>query len=287
MKASAVAAGALTLACLGATATQPTLSAGGSFGGDESDGGQYGFDVVQEEPGATGEVTTAGDGGEPAPEPHAVFSFPVLDTDPTTGEPCQGTRYAVADTPAEAQAASSEARARADAYYTSIDPADPPPPCDGVTIDLGEPPRIAAQRIADTLAPAAPFVQPDNRAITGIWSYLTTNIDSDFSDTVTVTLFGQDWLVDVDVVGEHTIDWGDGTVTTATGDGGPWHEGEPGPDDIAHGYIDTGDHSLVVTTDWTVTATLRATGTTATQSLSTTSDPVTIDVDEVRSVRDS
>jgi hypothetical protein len=241
--------------------------------------------VVDGRQGEDGSVkrVTGGDGVEPA----GTYPYRVLDTDPTTGEPCTRWRIVVATTPEQTQLASADARALDDAWSAQVDLADPPPPCSDIAIDPGAPARQAAQDVIGQLTAAEPYVQPDNRAITGIWSYLRTNIDSDFERTVTVTLFGRDWDVQVDVEGVHTIDWGDGTIDTGVrGDGGPWHEGEPGPGDIAHGYIATGAHSLVVTTDWTVTATLPATGATATQTLTTTSTPVTIDVDEVRSVRD-
>lgn len=273
-------------AVLAATTTAP----GGPSLSNETDHGDrdkadaYTFVVTDQAPGTNGTLSTV-DGGE-SQEPLFTMRYRVLDTDPATGEQCTRLRYVLGDDEAERGAAADAVRLAEEAYAAAA--GDPgPPPCSGVVVDEGEVARTASRLVADELEPATPFVQPDNRAITGLRSFLTTNLESDRTETVSVDLFGRDWDVEVRIEGVHTIDWGDGTVDTdVSGDGGPWHAGPEQPGDIVHTYSDAGDHDLVVTTDWTVTATLAGTRATADQTLTTTSAPVTIDVDEVRSARD-
>ena len=251
--------------------------------GDQGDKSGYTFIVTDEEPGSGGSVTPVS-GGADRP-PLFTMSYRVLDAD-ATGAPCTRRDYVVGWDEAARGPAADAVRLAEQAFLAATGGAAPPP-CGGVAVDTGAPPRRAAALVADALEPATPRVQPDNSAITGLRAFLTTGLDSERSETVTVTLFGRDWDVEVDVVGVHTIDWGDGTVDDGvTGDGGPWHDGPTQPGDITHTYVDVGTPDLVVTTDWTVTATLAGAGTSATQTRTTTSTPQPIEVDEVRAVRD-
>lgn len=147
---------------------------------------------------------------------------------------------------------------------------------------------IDGQTLIDVIEGQLPRPTPTiagGRAITGNRSWLDLNRPN------THTL---DETFDLGVLGTHpiqvtataatNIDWGDGTVSDHTGTGGPWHDGEPGPDDITHTYIDTGTPTIVVIDTWQVTfdiAGLPPINATATL------DPVPLDitVTEVRSTR--
>lgn len=247
--------------------------------GNEEAGG-YSFVVADVVPGSGGQIVPVG-----GRVPLAWIPYPALATDPLTGGPCLATQAFVIYNESERAAAESLANNITVDIAIYLFPA--PPPCSGLHIDPGAPAREAAAMVADDLEAAVPYVQPDNRAITGIRSFLRTGIDAAFTRPVEVELFGRTWDVTVDVEGVHTVDWGDGTVhTEVVADGGPWHPGEPGPDDITHHYLETGDFPVVVSTDWLVTATLDATGAQATATAATTSDPVAVDVIEVRSRRE-
>lgn len=257
----------------------PEIGDGDTGGGDDD---TVVFVVTDEIPGRGGDYVPVG-----GPPPLYTMTYRATDFDPLTGGPCTVVRYILVYDEAERGRAADTVRLQDQAFATFWG-ANPPPPCSGLNIDPGAPARRAAEIVADSLTAATPYVQPDNRAITGIRSFLDTDIPITESRPVTVTLFGRDWEVAVDIEGVHTVRWGDGTVDEGVvATGGPWHAGEPGPNDITHHYLETGTYGVVVETDWTVTATLVATGATVTQGAYTESDPVPVEVTQVRSVRES
>lgn len=282
-----VAASTVLTLCVPALAMADTpvgWERGGRANGTAGEAAEYSWETsigLAGEAGERGEYASTGRGrtGPPA----WTVTYREVVTDPLTGQPCTQIRYLIGDDAAGRGAAADQARLQEDAFVATYG-TDPPPACSGLQIDPGAPAREAAALVAGRIQPAEPSVQPDDRAITGFRSHLRTNLDSSYDEVVRIEMFGSSFDVDVSVEGVHTIDWGDGTVTTAvTGDGGGWHDGPAGADDITHHYLTRGSHPLVVTTSWTVTATLGTT--TDSQTVTTTSLPVPIDVTEVRSVR--
>lgn len=93
--------------------------------------------------------------------------------------------------------------------------------------------------------PASPVPRVTaGRAITGLPTYLVTDIDETWSDSVADTPFGPLALTGTAVI---TVDWGDGTTSSHAVAGEDYPDGE-----ITHVYIDSARRDLVVTYRWSV-----------------------------------
>ena len=140
--------------------------------------------------------------------------------------------------------------------------------------------------VEDQLPRPTPTIS-GGRAITGLRSWVDLGRPGTWELVDSVEDFGALGDLAVTATGAVTavIDWGDGTVTehVATAGGG-YREGEPGPGDVTHTYVDTGSRTISIVDTWELT--FRVEGIAAPITLSATLDPVTFDVGvtEVRSV---
>lgn len=168
------------------------------------------------------------------------------------------------------------------------------PPCPPGTIDtIDVEPALA---FADEVISQLPAPQPSingERAITGLRTWLDTARPGTDPDSPMTRQFRRRLDLQVAVLpvtitakASYVVDWGDGT-TTGPHDvpGGLYHDGQPGPDDVTHTYVDlTTTNQLTVTDSWVVTVEIPGEDPII---LDTTTTPVTLEfpINEVRSVR--
>lgn len=160
-----------------------------------------------------------------------------------------------------------------------------------ITYRCDDPARdpVDAQTLLDLVEGQLPRPEPTisgGRAITGLRSWLDLHRPATHTnlDAFELGALGTR-RVQIDGTAVATVAWGDSTVTEHTGAGGPYHEGDPGPDDITHTYIDTGAVTIVVEDTWDLTFTVDGL---APLTVTATLDPVLlpVDVTQVRSVRE-
>jgi hypothetical protein len=174
-----------------------------------------------------------------------------------------------------------------EAYISSGN--QPPPPCPTPDGTPGIDPT-QAQAFADDAAAILPTAQPTisgGYAITGLRSWIDLGRDPTFTTTRQLDLGPFTRTATFTATATATIHWGDGTTTTHTSRGGPYHDGQPGPTDITHTYRDaTPELTLTVTDTWDITVTVPGLNDI---NLTYTADPATLTypVREVRSTRDN
>lgn len=156
--------------------------------------------------------------------------------------------------------------------------------CDDPTRD-----PLDAQTLVDLVEGQLPRPTPTisgGRAITGLRSWLDLGRPAGHTnrDAFDLGALGSR-RVQIDGTAVARIDWGDRTVTEHTGTGGPYHPGDPGPDDITHTYLDTGAVTITVVDTWDLTFTIDGL---EPLTVTATLDPVPLPVDitQVRSVRE-
>lgn len=269
-----------------------TLDAGADAQGDAiSISGEAGVDPT---PGVQ-PVSTSGSSNDPGAEPEGFWvSWTIIDGSRTP--PCIRLAGELLDVPTRADADQVEADRRnagVQAYESYISGGNPPPqPCPGE--DPGLVPGIdpsPARRFADEAIELLPVSDPSisgGYAITGLRSWYDLGRPSTYEATRTLDLgpFSREATLTATVVA--SVDVGDGTPSfTTTARGGGYHDGNPGPDDIVHTYVDrTETQTFTVTDTWTITVTVDGV---APIQLTHTMEPVSLGypVREVRSVRDS
>lgn len=206
-------------------------------------------------PGGDGSVETAGGDAEAAPE---GVSISVPDMVFVTDPPCIRTtsQFIEGVTPEEAEVIRwtivNQFVAEYEAYISRH---EPPPPCDGGDGSPGFGPT-PSQQFRDSAKQILPTITPTisgDYAITGLRSWLDLGRPASLTTTHEFTLGGTTVTATITATTTASIDWGDGTVTTHASQGGAYHEGEPGPDDITHTYRDAVDSNTLTATDsWDV-----------------------------------
>lgn len=268
---------------VGAATEQPDGPFGGEISGSaQVERGVIGVDVAATTPGS---VESAGGAG-PAPEGFWVsWSTLDLSQDPpcvsTTGELLDAASREIAD-----QVAADRENTFIITYENYLDAnVTAPQPCAGTPgIDAA-----AARQYADEAISLLPRSAPTisgGYAITGLRSWLDLQRDATFTNSRELDLGPFTRTATLTATSTTAIDWGDGTTTEHTSTGGPYHDGEPGPEDITHTYVDTSDSiTLTVTDTWEITVVVPGL---EPITLTHTADPVslTFPVREVRSTRD-
>lgn len=265
----------------------------GSFGGDMGGTADVEQGVIHVEVDA---VTPGTDGspGSPAPEvegpPSVWISWWILDTnqDPAclrrTGRRLTGDDV---DRAAAIQREESMAAiAEAELYRGPQESVPLCPQPDGTPGIDPTPAQDFADSASERLPDLAVSISGDY-AITGLRSWLDLGRPSTFRAEKDLDLGPYSRTAIMTATATTTVDWGDGTVTTHTSPGGGYHDGEPGPDDIVHTYIDPADNvTLTVTDTWSITVTI-PNSTIADITLTwTNTDRLDFPVREVRSARD-
>lgn len=251
-----------------------------------------GVDVTLSTPGTPGGDGSVGTAGEPGPALEGV-SISVPDMVFVTDPPCIRTtsQFIEGVTPEEAEAIRwTIVNQFVSEYEAYISRHEPPPACDGGDGSPGFGPT-PSQQFKDSakqiLPPVTPTISGDY-AITGLRSWLDLGRPASLTTTHEFTLGGTTVTATITATATATVDWGDSTVTTHTSQGGAYHEGEPGPDDITHTYRDAVDsNELTVTDSWDVIISFPDSSV-PDISLSWTAESVTMTfpIREVRSARD-
>lgn len=139
--------------------------------------------------------------------------------------------------------------------------------------------------LVEGLLPRPTLTISGGRAITGnrSWLDLGRPASHDHADSFDLGALGTRDIV-ITGTATTTIDWGDGTVSSHAGTGGPYRPGQPGPEDITHTYVDTGPRVVTVVDTWRLTFDIEGL---PPIDVEATLEPVTlpVEVSEVRSVR--
>lgn len=147
----------------------------------------------------------------------------------------------------------------------------------------------AAQAFADRAAELLPVADPSisgSYAITGLRSWVDLGRPSTFEAEERLDLGPFARTATMRATATTTVDWGDGTLTEHTTPGGGYREGEPGPADIVHTYIDAAPSmTLVVTDTWDITVSVPGLDD-ITLTWTAPGEGITFPVREVRSARD-
>lgn len=247
-----------------------------------------------------GGIGIGGSGSRPG-SPGGGWSIPpgytaitVRTVEPTGGGYCFATRTEVVP---EDEAVDRQTRANTSFFlmYDRIT-ADgtPMPACPGgrVTFDP-TPARAWVDEVLDALPRPSLVLEPDARAITGNTAYLQTGRPLAFGPVTDDLDLGVATLpVTISGTASFEVAWGDDPRGPGATDGTTYTwRGDPypgtGPDGaVAHTWIDTGTHTVVVTDTWTVT--IEIGGPYVVPAVTRTLLPRTLDVvvTEVRGVRE-
>lgn len=257
---------------------------------------QIGLEAGQDGTPGVEPVVDSGSTSGPAAEPEGFWiGWTMIDN--TRTPPCVRRAGELLDVPTRAEAdqvAATREAAAIEAYESVISAGNPPPlPCPGEDPDLvpgidATPAARWADEAIERLPVAAPTIS-GGYAITGLRSWYDLGRDPTFTATETFDLGPVTTTATLTATATARIDVGDDTPTfTTTARGGGYHDGEPGPDDIVHTYIDRAELvSFTATDTWQITVTFDS-SLLAPINLTHTMEPVTLDypVREVRSVRD-
>lgn len=182
------------------------------------------------------------------PDPNNVYTWELRHEG---GRPCwYGGSYPVTD-PAER----ARRQAAADAAYQAQSHGAAFPQCpsqlpargastsapDGAT--GATPGFVRTAAVRQQLGSPVPRIQP-GRAIAGKTAYLEVGGPGQRDFTIADPLGGPG--AQIHATPTYRIDWGDGTVTETSSNGGPWPHG-----DVTHTYQRTGRYDVLVTARWT------------------------------------
>lgn len=260
--------------------------------GADIEGGVVSIDLRLRIPGEPGRPAT-GPSGVPGPAQPEGSWIRVSDLTAVAGTPCvtSATEFlaGVDETTARRIEQDRENRFIAE-YEAHISTGNPPPaPCPAANPGLPGLDPTAAQAFADSAQELLPVARPwisGSYAITGLRSWLDLGRPAGLRVEAPLDLGPYTRTGVLTATATSVVAWGDGTITTYTGPGGGYHDGEPHPDDIVHTYTDAvPSNTLTVTDTWDILVTVPGLDDIALTWTAPARDLV-FPVREVRSVRD-